>query len=320
MLRVAGIVLALVFASCGSSGSSSVQACTDLARARCARTAACSNGTAITRTYGDMSTCLAREQLTCTIGQAAPQTGGSPITAEQCAAALARISCADLFGNNPPVECINKGMRSNGARCTLAGQCASTYCLGNKTSTCGTCGDAPPSGISCDNESCARQQICTARSQTCQKVAQLGETCDNFTLLCAADLGCNIASGATTGTCAQTIATLGAPCGGALGSCDGTLGLTCTNKTCVAIDYAGDGMPCGNFTVGGFGACGAGGSCYTANGIAQSGEMGVCKAAAADGHACDTVLGPPCLTPARCIVSGGGSKGICTVPSSASCS
>src|SRR5260370_6784788 len=120
---------------------------------------------------------------------------------------------------------------------------------------------------------------------TCQKVAQLGESCDNTTLICAADLGCVIPNGATTSTCTATVKMPGAPCGGMLGACDSTIGLTCTNKKCAAIDYAGDGMPCGYFIVGGFGGCGAGGNCYTAAGIAQLGEMGVCKVAAADGKA-----------------------------------
>jgi hypothetical protein len=175
------------------------------------------------------------------------------------------------------------------------------------------------SGLSCVHDLCARGQICTVRTMTCQKVAQLGETCDSTTLLCAAGLGCVIPNGATTGTCSASVATLGAACGGTLGACDGTLGLTCTNKKCVAINYAANGMDCGNFTVGGFGACGAGGNCYTASGIAQLGEMGVCKAAAADGEPCDLSLGPPCLTPARCVVNGSGTAGVCTLPSGASC-
>jgi hypothetical protein len=319
MMRISAIVSALILAGCGANGPSSTQACGDLAKARCARYAACSNGSYVTRTYGDMSTCITREALSCTLGEAAPQTGGSPAAAEQCAAALATQSCADLFANNPPAECVNKGLRGVGITCAFAGQCASTYCLNARTSLCGTCGDAPPSGISCAHEQCARGEICTARTMTCQKPVQLGEPCDNTTLLCAADLGCLIPSGASTGTCTSTVATVGAPCGPMVGSCDGTLGLTCSNRKCVTISYAGDGTACGNFTVGGFGSCGAGGNCYTASGIAQVGEMGVCKAAAADGKPCDITLGPPCLTPARCNVTGGGSAGICTLPSGSAC-
>jgi hypothetical protein len=318
MAKLARVLLPLILAGCGG-GPSSTQACADLAKARCARSAACSNGTNVVRQYGDMNTCVAREQLACTLGEGAPQAGGSPAAAELCAAALANTSCADFLGNNPPPQCVNKGLSGNGAPCVFAGQCASTYCLNDKTSLCGICGDAPPPGISCSNDNCARQQICTVRTMTCQKLAQLGETCDNTTLICAPDLGCDIPNGATTSTCAPTIATLGAPCGGALGVCDATLGLSCTARKCVAIDYAGDGAACGSFTIGGFGGCGFGGSCYTASGIAQVGEMGVCKAAAADGKPCEIAVGPPCLLPARCVVSGGGTSGVCTLPAANSC-
>jgi hypothetical protein len=33
-----------------------------------------------------------------------------------------------------------------------------------------------------------------------------------------------------------------------------------------------------------------------------------------DGGACDAALGPACLTPARCVTTGGGSAGTCVKP------
>lgn len=304
---------ALIAGGCGGGGPSITTACSDVANARCNRLSACTNGAFLTRSYGDLATCIAREALTCTIGLGAPQSGNSPAAVEQCVTAVASESCADLLGNNPPPECISKGPRAIGATCVVGGQCGSTYCINSKTSLCGICGDAPPSGISCVSTNCARQQLCTARTATCQKVAQLGDSCDNVARVCGADLACIIPTGETTSTCTASIDTLGADCGGTLGGCDGTKGLTCTAKKCVAIAYAGDGVPCGNFTGGGFGSCGAGGECYTSTGIAQLGEMGICKKAAADGLPCDTTLGPPCLAPARCVLTAGGSTGICTV-------
>ena len=56
--------------------------------------------------------------------------------------------------------------------------------------------------------------------------------------------------------------------------------------------------------------CANGGNCYTVS--------GTCKAAAADGAACDTAAGPPCMTPARCVTSGS-TAGTCTVPSGSMC-
>ena len=117
---------------------------------------------------------------------------------------------------------------------------------------------------------------------------------------------------------------MGAACGTGMAPCDGTKGLYCggsgTSRTCLAIPYVENGMQCGNVGPGMFVGCAAGGNCYTAAGtIALTGEIGTCKAAASDGAACDTASGPPCLTPARCITTGGGTAGTCTVPDGTMC-
>jgi hypothetical protein len=116
------------------------------------------------------------------------------------------------------------------------------------------------------------------------------------------------------GVCQTNSSTVGAACD-THEPCNGTIGLHCQSasgmKTCAATMYVGDGMPCG--TVGGtFIQCGAAGNCYTSAGLIGTGEAGTCKAAAPDGAACDTVVGPPCLTPARCMTSGG-SSGVCAL-------
>src|SRR5579862_3583374 len=116
----------LCFASCGSSEPSADTACSDLAKVRCAKRTSCSNGASITSVYGDMSTCLAREQLSCTVGLAAPQTGNSPTKVEECVAAYPGFSCADFFSNNPPAACIATGQKPMNASCAVAGQCATT--------------------------------------------------------------------------------------------------------------------------------------------------------------------------------------------------
>jgi hypothetical protein len=314
----AALIVAVAALGCGNAGTTLQKACSDLAQARCSRLSSCSNGSYMTREYGDLATCITRETLTCTIGLQAPQTGNSPAAVEQCVSALASESCADLFGNNPPPECITKGPRSSGAVCTFGGQCASTYCLNDRTANCGTCGDAPPTGVSCASTVCARGDDCTLRTQTCEKFAGLGDTCDNSSLVCGADLACDVPTGATTSTCTTAVATLGGACGGVNGGCDGTKGITCHMSQCIAIVYAADGQACGQLTSG-FVSCNAGGECYTANGIAQVGETGICKTAAADGKPCDTMLGPPCLTPARCVLTAGGTTGVCTVANGATC-
>ena len=102
-------------------------------------------------------------------------------------------------------------------------------------------------------------------------------------------------------------------------TCDGTLGLTCEGatgaKTCMAATYAADGAPCGNLGSGVVAQCQAG-SCYLVPG---QGEMGTCKRDAADGARCDTVLGPDCVRPSRCVVGDAGTSGVCTLPTATSC-
>jgi hypothetical protein len=117
---------------------------------------------------------------------------------------------------------------------------------------------------------------------------------------------------------------VGTPCGGGTApGCDGTNGLFCGgttgSKTCMAITYVTAGMPCGDLSSTSHAECIAGG-CYTATGSAGSGETGTCKADAADGTACDSVLGPGCITPARCVLTGdGGSVGTCEIPLGSTC-
>jgi hypothetical protein len=306
-----------LIAACGNdtNGPSAAKACADLATARCQKRQSCSNGANITSAYGDMNTCIQREQISCMAGLSATGTGNSPSAVESCVAAYPSFACADFFANNPPAACIATGTLADGAACTFAGQCKSTYCNNNKTSNCGTCGAAAATGSSCVMTGCARGQICPARSQVCLVPAAAGAACNNDTQPCAADLAC--VGGGANATCMTGLMS-GAPCGANIGQCDGTMGLTCTgaagSKTCQPTVYAGDMQPCGSMT-NAFIGCAAGGECYTATGVALAGQMGMCKTAVADGKACDITLGPPCLAPARCIVSGAGTAGVCTLPS-----
>ena len=86
------------------------------------------------------------------------------------------------------------------------------------------------------------------------------------------------------------------------------------------INYVGANMPCGTLADGSYQGCSGAGTCYTSTGVALSSEMGTCKVPATDDGACDTAVGPGCLSPARCIPSGAtGTAGKCTVPSGATC-
>lgn len=316
----------------GTSGPSIQQACMDVATARCTERSTCSSlagatgpGASLIRVYGDMPTCLSREALACTNGLAAPRTGNSPAKVELCVKAFATYSCQDFFDSNPPADCAVTGSLANATTCTFNGQCTSGYCQGTKTSACGVCADPPVAGADCTGSSCGHNQRCVAASSTCQAVLSLNGACD-ATHPCDNGLACVGATTTATGTCQTAGAALGAACGAGMPACDGSLGLYCGGpngaKTCMAIAFVGDGMPCGLLADGTRADC-IGGDCYAATGLATGSNLGTCKADASEtaaNPACDTVLGPGCLAPARCVLAeGGGTTGICKVPVASMC-
>lgn len=320
---------------CGTSSSKSTdggpdavaatieKACNDLAQAECTKRMTCSGGDSVTRVFGTMENCVARELLGCTNGLSAPQTGNTPGLVESCAAAFASYACADFFNNNPPALCVAAGSRATGAACAFNGQCASSYCQGLKNSSCGTCQAPPSPGASCTSSSCWHGQTCLGTTMICAADGALNGSCDASDP-CGYGLTCvgAVASTSTPGTCQAAGEATGAACGGTMPGCDGTSGLFCGgpsgSKTCMSITYVADGMPCGDLSSTSHAECVAGG-CYTSTGSAGSGQTGTCKSDTADGTACDTVLGPGCLTPARCVISGDGSAGTCEIPLGATC-
>ena len=272
-----------------------------------------------------MSTCIARQTLACTDRLAPASTGQSSELVQQCANGMSSYSCTDFLEGNLPPECSPTGPEANGSSCAFNAQCASGFCAGNRYSNCGTCAPSPAAGDSCATSNCGHAQACIWNVQVtnvCEPYAGSGQACGAFNdPLCDTDLTCQGASTTkmTNGTCAAAVATVGSACGGknsGLG-CENRIGLVCFNDACASIAYAGDGMPCG-FTGNGLTQC-AGGTCYSSGGpfFTSTGDMstGTCKAFAADGAACDTAMGPECLSPARCITSGGSTSGTCTVTS-----
>jgi hypothetical protein len=322
-LFVPGVLASALLASCGNvSQTSADQACGDVAQARCSKRMTCTNGVGITRTWGDMTTCRTREKLACMIGLDAPATGNSPALVERCVVAMAGESCADFLDNNPPAECIVTGPRAVGATCAFAGQCATSFCNDNKISACGACAAMPAAGTACTATACARNQACVPSTQLCQDLAAVGAAC-GADLPCGAGLSCAGATAGVMGTCMASAAAAGMPCGGTMPGCDVSQGLYCGGsvgaKTCMNINHVAAGMPCGLLADGSLQGCGGAGTCYTASGVALAGEKGTCKAPAADNAPCDTVAGPACLPPARCIPGGTGGAAQCTLPAGATC-
>jgi hypothetical protein len=328
MTKAAAVALGLgiAVAACGqvtqTSSSSPVQACTDLAQALCAKRASCTGGAGITRTNGDMSTCVTREELSCTIALDAPDIGNTPSTVEACVAAYATYSCADFLNGNPPAVCTPSGGRANGATCAFNDQCQTAFCARDQNTICGACAPAPSPGDSCASSACGHDQTCIDATQTCAQEGDLNSAC-GAGAPCGAGLSCVGSTATVAGSCQVAVGMAGKSCGGAGNAgCDGSLGLYCAGaagaKTCMLMTYAADGAACGLMSDGTRVGCKAG-TCFTSAGAAASDDTGVCKADAPDGAACDTMLGPRCAPPARCVLGGTGTAGICTVPDAKSC-
>ena len=67
------LIVCLCLAACGGdNGPSADQACADVAQARCNLRSMCTSGVGVTRNYGDMNTCIAREKVNCLDGLGAP--------------------------------------------------------------------------------------------------------------------------------------------------------------------------------------------------------------------------------------------------------
>jgi hypothetical protein len=338
-VMLAAAAASIGLGGCGSSGGghsdggpdavTAAQACADLASARCNERSMCSSraggngpGVSVIRTYGDLATCIARETLSCQNGLAAAQTGSTPGGIETCVADFPTYACIDFFDNNPPAGCVATGGRANGVPCAFNGQCASQYCRGTKNNACGACADPPTPGADCSLSGCWHSQNCIGSTMTCAAVVSLNGACDG-SHPCDNGLACVGASSTAMGTCQTAGTRVGAACGGSMGGCDVTLGLYCAGatgaKTCAAMTYVGDGQACGAMQDGSRVGCAAG-DCYTATGTTGASETGTCKASVDAPGACDTVLGPSCLAPARCVVDAdAGSAGTCVVPTGDMC-
>ena len=325
---ILGIVWLTFAVGCASENASP----RDIATARCNKRSTCSSlpgstipGINLVRAYGDIATCIDRETLGCVNALAAPQTGNSPSLLETCVAEFPTFSCQDYFDNNPPADCNVVGARASGATCTFNGQCGSGYCQGLKNSACGTCADAPVAGDDCSSSTCWHNQRCVAASMTCESVVPLNGACDS-NHPCDNGFACFGDTTTAAGSCTTAGASLGASCGGGtMPGCDNTLGLYCAGtagaKTCAALALVGDGAPCGALADGTRAVCIAG-ECYTSSGVAGAGDLGDCKAAVLEtsaAPACDTVLGPGCLPPARCVLTATGTAGTCIVPNAELC-
>lgn len=305
-------------------GITADQACADTAHARCTLLESCS-AVRVQVVYGDEATCESRIKQNCVNALAAPSTGNTPAATEACAQAYAGWACADfLDGANVPQACAQvTGSLASGAACEFAGQCQSGFCAIVPGAACGTCAAPPKAGDSCAQlTTCGNNAglTCTQDTQTCVVLAAQGAACGKGAP-CGTGLSCVGADAATStqGTCQAAGTQAGATCDPQLktaAGCSRDAGLTCNaqSKQCATITVVGGSQPCDDVNNQAQ-LCSAGGQCTET----AAGKTGTCTAAAADGAACDTQAGPPCLSPARCIASGTGTAGTCQLPTASAC-
>jgi hypothetical protein len=270
--------------------------------------------------YGDAGNCAAREYLSCVAAQLAPGTGANPAHTTACATAEGTETCANDLNLNPPSACAQvTGPGATGSTCSHPGQCMSGFCAINPSSVCGTCQAAPAAGDSClDLTNCGQGLACIHGK--CVTYGTAMATC-GVDAPCGAGLSCVIAADAGAGTCQASGATVGTMCDPkteTAPNCDIQLGLYCVStgtnaKTCQQALPATAGQVCGEHA--GVKHICVASTCYTKP--ADGGQT--CVALAADKAACNTLTGPECEPPARCIGTqlDGGTSGTCTLPVSA---
>ena len=333
---------------CGASTShaidgpslTAVMACADLAHAVCSKRGACTNGFAIERNYGGEPTCEARVAIPCVTDLGATGTSATPETREACAQDYANTdsTCVGLFDNDPTPACTpDAGTVALGGGCGAPAQCASTYCAIARDQVCGTCQPLPAVGATCTVDAdCGRGLACAmpahATTGTCAAYVAENGACIAGVSPCQAGLSCvgEDSATATPGVCKPAVTVIDAACDGSrktMAACDAQAGLACIPTaatsavgSCQPIQLVGPNATCGQ--IGGppitaIVDCGAGGSCVKA---APGDKTSTCVAPAADGAACDTVAGPPCLAPAKCVpTTPGGTTGMCTLRDATQC-
>jgi hypothetical protein len=322
------LMFALCVAACSSktesaapAGAGADQACTDYARVRCDKLAACES-LAVPLRYGDAATCLVREKLACTNSLAASPTGATPDSVEQCLAVFATFSCADFMNNNPPAACQSqKGSAANGSACAFNAQCQSAFCAMPKGSACGACADPPKAGDSCVIvTNCGYNLVCSKVTEKCTTWGVAGTACTKSDNTCGYGLGCaGTTAAAPDGTC-QPLARAGEGCGFKQDAvCDTTAGLYCNAGLCEAATQPKTGEACGKLTAdGGFGYCIGAASCNSPD----AGVAGTCEGPAGDYQPCDTAEGKTgCMAPARCVgtTTEAGVTGTCQVSVASAC-
>lgn len=290
------LVLCAVLGACSSSDKKD-EACAAVAKARCLRLSNCSSSD-FQRQWADEATCEERLKLSCLTGLDAEGTGSTPETVQACAAAIPNQTCQDFFQGGTPTECLPvAGTLANGTPCIASSECSSTFCAVPAHAKCGACAPLPQAGDSCEVIGCGgRGLICDGVTKQCVTPVPAGGTCSSGDP-CISGYTCVRPPGQPTGSCMQQGVTAGTTCDPAhrtAADCNRDAGLYCDSATklCKVLSYAAASAPCGNIS-GVVTVCTAGALCT---------QNKTCSAPVLEGMSCDPVYGPPCLSPARCVI------------------
>jgi hypothetical protein len=275
-------------AATGGDTSALREACAAEAAAQCQKLASCWPFV-VELLYGDVKTCEERTTTPCVAALSSSGHIADAQAMQACADAYMLTSCEDLLAEKGVPACNIAGSLPVGAPCTSGRQCESALCSYD-IAPCGTCAMALPGpGEPCSG-TCVKPHFCD-ETGTCVLRRDVGAPCDSGHP-CLPSLNC------VAGSC-QAFLVEGQSCdpsGTTTASCYAQQGLACdpTAGRCSAIALAAPGQPCGSLAT--ETGCRAGGFCQLEAGM----MTGTCIAAAADGDACDTVVGPTCMRPAWC--------------------
>jgi hypothetical protein len=311
-----------------SGGKTAAEACADYGKAWCAKTGSCPNEYYVIADYPNEASCETRTAAMCVSSLAAAGTGLTPDKVEACSVGLPGESCIDFRDNNPAAACAPAvGNLMIGAPCGDPSQCVTGSCEISPNQVCGTCQLVMALGAPCQPgwvDTCGPNLAClTSTLSQCSPYVADGAECLGGVNQCfwgSVCVGSDTAT-MTMGTCQVQGSAAGAVCdtsvktkpncstgfdcipamaGATLGMCKAST-LVTTGATCGSI---------GSNPITGVADCTLGSRCYNH----------VCVAPAVEQGACNTSMGPPCLTPAKCVPSAdGGTAGTCIVPDATRC-
>ncbi len=240
-LSVFLVCCSMMAASCGGGDKGATakpdDACARRAEATCKARDMCSNGFAIARDFGTKANCVAIEKQLCLESANRPGSGVTADSADKCALALSKQTCAERA--TPIPDCVTAvGKFKDGDACISSNQCASSYCDLAATDACGKCATKLAAGKACDaSPDCVDGLFChraldaitmlQAEKGLCTAFVATSLTCNNDDKRCGEGQTCAGFSRTrqTDGLCAAVSQTDGAPCNTTDKFC--TAGLVC---------------------------------------------------------------------------------------------